>query len=135
MTARHPALVALTAIAGLEGVALIAYSVSVAVEGLRDGTSGPAEVSNVPAMVSIIGILAILGAGMVVIASGWWRSRGWARAPFVLAQLIAGLIGWEVSQSERSVEHAVGLLAIGVAVVGLVLAFTPPVSRAISDEG
>lgn len=134
MTTRHPFLLVLTAIAGLEGVALIGYSVSVAVEGLRDGTSGPAEVSNVPAMLSIIIILAVLGAGMLVIASGWWRARSWSRAPFVLAQLITGLIGWEVSQSERSVEHNVGLLAIAVGVIGIVLAFMPPVTRAISDE-
>lgn len=128
-----PTLVALAGIAGLQGVALVAYAGYVAVNGLREGTTGPAEVSNLPALVSLIVILAVLGAGMIVIARGWWQARHWARSPFLLAQLIVGLVGWEVSQSGEAAEHLVGLVCVVIAIAGIVLAFLPATRRAIGD--
>lgn len=121
-------------IAAVEGLVLVGYAVYVAINGIREGTTGPAEVSNVPALISLVVILAALGVGMLFIARGWWRAQRWARAPFVLAQLIVGLVGWEASQSTDSGEHAVGLVAVGVAAIGIVLAFLPSVGRAVEPE-
>jgi hypothetical protein len=71
---------------------------------------------------------------MLVVARGWWRSQRWARAPFVLAQIIVALVGYEVSQGEGSVERIVGYTAVAIALLGLVLSFTPTVSRAIGER-
>jgi hypothetical protein len=133
----HPpdrALVALAAIALLEGVALVAYAVFDVIEAVRVGLTGPSDVSNLPALVLLVVITAVLGAGMVWVARGWWLSRRWARSPFILAQLMAALIGYELSQSEGSAERVVGIALALVAVLGLVLALSPPVGRAIDSD-
>lgn len=127
-------LLPLIALAAVEGVVLIGYAVYVAVNGFREGTTGPAEVSNPPALISLVVILALLGAGMLLIARGWWQARRGARSPFVFAQLILGLVGWEASQSLDSAERTVGYVAVAVAVIGIVLAVLPAVGRAISTE-
>lgn len=123
------------AIAAVEAIALIGYSAYVGVNGLREGTTGPEEVSNLPALISLIVILAVLGVGMLLIARGWWQGRRWSRSPFILAQVIVVLLGWEASQSTDSAERLVGLVAIAVGVVGIVLAFLPRVTQALEPEG
>ena len=126
-------LVVLAVIALLQGAALIAYAVYDIVEAFRVGITGPVEVSNPMALVLLIVITAALGAGMVVVGLGWWRTRRWARAPFVLAQVIAALLGYELAQATGSVERAVGVVAMVIAALGLVLSFAPATGRAIGD--
>ncbi len=133
----HPpdrALAALALIALVEGLALIGYAVFDVIEVVRVGITGPEEVSNPPAVILLIVITASFGVALAFIARGWWRARAWARSPFLLAQLIFGLIGYELSQSEGSVERMVGIAAMVVAGIGLVLCFAPPVSRVISED-
>lgn len=134
MTPPARALIAPAAIAAIEGIALVGYAIYVAINGLREGTTGPAEVSNLPALISLVVILAVLGVGMVLIARGWWQARRWSRSPFILAQIIVVLLGWEASQSTDGGEGRVGVIGIVVGVVGLVLAFVPAVSRALEPE-
>jgi hypothetical protein len=127
-------LVALALIALLEGVALIGYAVFDVVEAVRVGITGPAEVSNAPALITLIVITAAFGVGLVLVARGWWQARPWARSPFVFSQIIIGLIGYELSQSGGSVERTVGYVCVLVAILGLVLSFTPAVSRALEES-
>ena len=130
---RPTALLVLAAIAMLEAAALVAYAVYDVVEAVRVGITGPAEVSNPMALVGLVAITAAFGVGLGVVAVGWWRAQRWARAPFVLAQLIVGLIGWELAQATDSAVQAVGFVCLAVAGVGLVLAFLPSVARAVDD--
>lgn len=123
----------LAIIALLQGVALLGYAVFDVVEALRVGVTGPAEVSNVPALIFLIAVTAAFGVGLVLVARGWWRAQRWARAPFILTQVIFGLIGYELSQSEGSVERTVGYACVLIAILGLVLSFAPAVSRAIDQ--
>jgi hypothetical protein len=124
----------LAAIAALQALALIGYAAFDIVEAVRVGITGPVEVSNPMALVGLIVITAAFGVGMLVVAKGWWSAQRWARAPFVLAQLILGLIGWELSQATGSAERTVGFACLAIAVIGLVLAFLPSVTRVIDDE-
>lgn len=126
-------LVVLAGIAALQGLGLVGYAVFDVVEAFRVGITGPAEVSNPPALVLLIVITATFGAGLLWVATGWWRALAWARSPFVLAQIIIGLLGYEVAQAEGSVERAIGIVAAILAVLGLVLSFAPATSRAIAD--
>jgi hypothetical protein len=122
---------ALAAIALVQGIALIAYGLFDVVESLRVGVTGPAAVSSVPAVILQIVIFAVFGAGLVLIAWGWWTVRGWARAPFLLAQLIGVFVGYELAQSAGAVERYVGIGLCLLGALGIVLVFTPSVMRSL----
>ena len=129
MSAPDRPFVALAAIAAVEGLAMVAYGVYDAVQSLRLGATGPSDVSNVPALTIQTALWVIFGAGLLWIAVGWWRQRRWARGPFVLTQLIAGFVGFELAGSAGQVEHWAGIVACVLAALGLVLVFSPPVIR------
>ncbi len=134
MTVPDRPIVALAIIAIVEGAALLAYALFDVVEAVRVGITGPAEVSNPAALALLIAITAALGAGMVWVAWGWWRCRRWARAPFVLAQLLIVLIGYELTQSAGATERVVGMAGVGLAILGLILAFAPGMTGRLDDE-
>lgn len=110
---------------------MLAYGVFDLVESLRVGVTGPGDVSNVPAVVLQIVIFAVFGAGLALIAKGWWTVQRWARAPFLLAQLLGVFIGYELAQSAGSVEHYAGIALCLLAALGIVLVFTPSVLRSL----
>lgn len=133
MTAPARPLAALAVIALLEGVALIAYALFDLVEAARLGAAGPADVSNVPAIALQIVIFAAFGVGMAWVARGWWGSHRWARAPFLLAQMIALLVGYEMAQSTITAPRIAGIAVALVAVVGIAWAFSPQVTSSIEQ--
>jgi len=125
---------ALGVIAGIEGLGLLAYAMFDAVEGIRIGATGPAEVSSVPALILQIAILGAFGAGLVLVGTGWMRVRRWARAPFLLAQLIALVIGAPLVSAAGGVERIAGIVIILLAATGVVLVFAPAVTRSLADH-
>ena len=125
---------ALGVIAGLEGLGLLVYAMFDAVEGIRIGATGPAEVSSVPALILQIAILGAFGAGLVLVGTGWMRVRRWARAPFLLAQLIALVIGAPLVSAAGGVERIAGIVIILLAATGVVLVFTPAVTRSLAEH-
>lgn len=133
MTPPDRPLVALAAISMVQGSALVVYALFDVVEAVRVGITGPAEVSNVPAVILLVVITAAFGVALVWVGLGWWRGRRWARSPFVLAQLIGGFIGVELAQSDGTVERVTGIALVLVALIGLVLSFAPAVNRRLAD--
>ncbi len=133
MSAPTRPLAALAVISLAEGAALIAYGLFDLVEALRLGAGGPSDVSNGPAIAVQIGIFAAFGAGLVWVARGWWGSRRWARAPFLLAQVMAVLVGYQLAQAAGSASRIAGIGIALVAALGIVLAFAPRVSGAIQE--
>jgi uncharacterized membrane protein len=125
--------VALAGIALVEGIALLGYAVFDLVEAATVGVTGPAAVSNVPGIALQIILFLIFGGSLVWIGRGWWSTRRWARAPFLLAQLIALVIGVPLAQAEGP-ERLVGIVLALMALIGIVLVFTPVVTRALEDE-
>ena len=125
---------ALAIIAAIEGVALAGYAVFDLVGALLIGTTGPAEVSNASAMVLQIAIFAIFGVGMLIVARGWLTVAGWVRGPFVLAQLIAIVVGVPLIGASEAVQQGVGIVVTALAIAGLVLVFTPTVTRAFAER-
>lgn len=124
----------LSVVSILEGAALLGYAVFDLVEAVRVGITGPEEVSNPAALALLIAITAAFGAGLVWVGVGWWRTRRWARAPFILAQVLVVLVGYELAQSEGAVERSVGIAGAGLAILGLILAFAPAVSRQLAAD-
>lgn len=129
-----PLLVLLALVAGLEGLGFLGYAAFDIVEAFRVGITGPAEVSNPSALIGLIAITGAFGAGLLGVAWGWWNRRSWARAPFIVAQLIIGLVSYEVTSSASSTLQTLGQAGIVVAIVGIVVCFLPSVRRAIADE-
>lgn len=124
-------LIALAAISGAEGSALIGYACYDVIQAIRFGTTGPAEVSNGPALFIQILIFMVFGIGLLLVARGWLQGKRWARSPFVLAQLIALLVGFPLAQDSSGPSRAVGVTVLICALAGGVLALTPQVGRAI----
>lgn len=119
----------LAGIAAIEGLALVGYAGFDLVSVVRYGIQGPSAVSNPPAVTLQILIFALFGAGLLLVASGWWRVRRWARAPFLLVQLLALVVGVPLAQAGGSVERVTGVATVAVAVAGGVIALLPAVSR------
>lgn len=90
---RPTSLVVAAIVALAEGAALVGYAVYLLVQVARLGLTGPSEVSNAPAVTLEIIIFAVFGAGLLVSGRGLWQARRWARAPIVLGQLIALVVG------------------------------------------
>lgn len=126
-------LAALAGIAAVQGLGLIGYAIFDLEEALRLGATGPEEVSSIPAIVLLIVTLFAFGAGMLWVARGWWLVRRWARSPFLLTQILTVLLGYDLVQSDGAVVRSVGGGMALLAVVGIVLALVPPVSRALEQ--
>jgi hypothetical protein len=126
-------LVALAVIASAEAACLTGYGLFTLVEALRLGATGPAAVSNGPAMVLEVLLFVAFGSALSVVARGWWGERHWARAPFLLAQVMAVLIGYQLAQSSATASRIAGIAMAVVAIIGIVIALTGPVTRAIEE--
>lgn len=133
MTGPARPFVALTAIALVEGAALLGYGLYDLVQAVRVGVTGPADVSNVPALVIQIAIFLLFGLALLWVAQGWWRVRRRARAPFLLAQFFALVVGIPLAQASGSVERVVGIALCLMAGIGIALTFTPAVMHALED--
>lgn len=123
----------LAAISALQGLMLLGYAGFDIYGAITIGTTGPEEVSNTPGLILQIVIFAFLGAGMVVVAYGWARRKRWARAPFIVVQFLAIIVGWPLAQAAGLTERTVGVVLVILAVLGLFLAFTPRVTRELAD--
>jgi|DEB0MinimDraft_3_1074331.scaffolds.fasta_scaffold41891_2 uncharacterized membrane protein (DUF2068 family) len=132
--ARPAALVVGTLVAGIEGVALLAYSVYIAVQVMRIGITGPEEVSSPIAVTLEITIFAVLGAAMVLAARGLWRAKRWARSMLIVGQFLALVVGVPLVTAQGGVERSAGIALVALAVVGLVVAFLPSTTAAVVDD-
>lgn len=121
----------IAAIAAIEGLGLLGYALFDLIQSLRTGVTGPSDVSNVPAVIVQIVIQTLFGAGLLWVARGWWTRKRWARAPFLVAQILAVLVGYDLVQSVGTTERTVGIVFAVLATIGIVLVFLPGVAREI----
>lgn len=114
---------AVAVIAALQGIGLLVYAGFDAVQAIRIGPTGPEEVSNTPAIILLILLTASFGVGLLLVAWGWWNGAGWARGPFVFAQILGLLIGYQVAQTEGGgLARWIGIAIALSAALGIVLA-------------
>ena len=131
MQSRSPQLIALAVLSIVEGVFFLGYAVFDVIGAIRFGLTGPEEVSNASALTLQIVMFALFGAALIVVARGWWGFRRWARAPFVLAQLLVLVVAVPLTSASGSVERIAASIGVLMAVVGLVLTFLPSTTRAL----
>lgn len=129
-----PRLAFVAAVVLVEGLLLVGYGLYVIVQLARLGITGPAPVSN-PASVTLeIVIFLAMGAGLLASAWGLWQGRRWARAPAVLAQILALVVGVPLMGAPGGVERSVGIVMSGLAVITVVVLLTPGMTRDLSAD-
>jgi hypothetical protein len=119
----------LGSISGIQGVFYAVYAILIVVGVARFGVSGPREVANASGVTLEVVIFLFFGLGMLLVAGGWFTSRRWARAPFLLAQLLALVVSVPLIGATDPFQKWVAILVTLAAVIGIFLAFTPSVTR------
>jgi len=112
-----------------EGVALVLYGVYILVQSLRLGITGPAEVSNLPAVGLEIVIFSGFGVVLLFTARGLWNTHRVARAPAVLAQIIAVVVGGPLALSTELTSRVSGAITVVVAVAAVIALLSPAVTE------
>lgn len=124
-------LLASALVCALEGVAFTGYALFVIIEVARVGITGPEPVSNSTSVSLEIVLFLFFGLGLLWVAWGMWRARRWSRAPAVLAQLIALVVGVPLVGAQGWSERIAGALITTLAAVAIVGIFLPSSTRAL----
>lgn len=109
----------------MQGVFFVVYAVLITAGVLRFGLTGPEAVSNSAGVTLAVIIFLFFGVGLIATAWGWWQIKSWARSPFVLAQLLALVVGIPLMSASGTPEKAVGAFVTIVAVIGGVVSLLP----------
>ena len=132
VSSRLPVLIRLRILGGLsaiQGVFFLVYAVLVVIGVARLGISGPSEVANAPGVILEVVIFLVFGLGMLAVSLGWFTSKRWARAPFLLAQLLALVVSIPITGATDSFQRTLAILATLTCGLGIILAFTPRVTH------
>ncbi|MFJ9150086.1 hypothetical protein ACIRP7_18785 [Streptomyces sp. NPDC102270] len=116
------------ALAGLEGLALVAGGVWMLVEGLAGDPDD--RQSAVTGGVTLI-VLALLP---LLAARGLLGRRSWSRGPAVITQIMALPVAYNLLQAD-SVAIPAGIVLAVVAVAALVLLINPATTQALGIRG
>jgi hypothetical protein len=119
----------LGSISGVQGVFYVVYAILIVVGVARFGVSGPREVANASGVTLEVVIFLFFGLGMLLVAGGWFAAKRWARAPFLLAQLLALVVSIPMVGAADALQKWLAILVTLAAIVGIFLAFTPTVTR------
>ncbi len=119
----------LAGISLVQGIFYVVYAILVVVGVARFGVSGPSEVANAPGVTLEVIIFLVFGLGMLLVSWGWFSAKRWARAPFLLAQLLALVVSVPLTGASGSAEKVVAITVTIAAVAGIVLAFTPRITQ------
>ena len=96
-----------------QAIALSAFAVSVLVNAQRDH-------STVGKPVVMVVIFLIFAGALGYLAASIGKGAGFAFTPFGLLQVFAGIVGYTVMVGSSVVDHAVGVVIVASALVGLV---------------
>lgn len=125
-------LLSLTVIALVEGVALVGMGVYDALLTPAEGAS--TAVGGLPGRALQVALFLAFGAGMVLVSRAWQKALRWARAPFIVAQIIGLAVGVPLVQDSGTLERAVGIVLCVVALAGIILSVSPPVTRELGRQ-
>ncbi|MCU1534868.1 MAG: hypothetical protein JWR53_1349 [Glaciihabitans sp.] len=82
-----------------------------------------------------LAVFAALGAaGLAIVASAAWRGRAWSRGASITWQVLQGAVAIS-ALTGKGAQAGFGVPLLLLAVVVLVLVFTPPVLRWVSKRG
>ena len=100
----------------IEAVSLIAYAISVVVNANRVH-------STVGAPTILAGIFTIFGLIMLMVVQGIRGGKQWARTPFMMSQLFAGIIAYTLVSGTGTEAKLAGLVILLLAATGIYAIF------------
>jgi len=117
-------LTAAAAVAGVEGLALVAGGLVMLVTSLTDRAGDLTS--------ALMGAVTLVALGLIplVAARGLWLRRSWSRGPAVITQILALPVAWQLLQAD-SVMIPAGVALAVLAVTGLVLLVSPSTTEAL----
>ncbi|MYV46776.1 hypothetical protein [Streptomyces sp. SID2888] len=121
-------LTAAAALAGLEGLALVAGGVWMLVLGLAGSPDDRRGAVTGGITLIVLALLPLLA------ARGLLLRRGWSRGPAVITQVLALPVAYNLLQAD-SVAIPAGIVLAVVAVAALVLLVNPATTRALGIRG
>ncbi|MFJ3901037.1 hypothetical protein [Streptomyces sp. NPDC090025] len=123
-TVRPGRLTAAAAVAGVEGLALVAGGLVLLVTSLTDRSGDLTS--------ALMGAVTLVALGLIplVAARGLWLRRSWSRGPAVIMQILALPVAWQLLQA-NSVMIPAGIALAVLAVTGLVLLVSPSTTEAL----
>lgn len=130
---RSARLLFVTVVVLLEGIIMAGYSVYLLVQVARLGITGPAPVSNPAAVTLEIVIFGLLGGGLLATAWGLLGTRRWARAPALVAQIIALVLSVPLIGAPGGVERSVGVVVTVLAIASAIMLLTPGMTQDLVD--
>ncbi|MFJ2018198.1 hypothetical protein [Streptomyces nodosus] len=125
---RPARLTAAAALAGLEGLALVAGGVWMLVLGLAGSPDDRRGAVTGGITLIVLALLPLLA------ARGLLLRRGWSRGPAVITQVLALPVAYNLLQAD-SVAIPAGIVLAVVAVAALVLLVNPATTRALGIRG
>jgi hypothetical protein len=125
LSTRPVTLTAAAAVEAIEGLAVLAAGFYIGVETVAGSPNDRVS--------AIVLALMAIGAGVAIVAvgRGLWQRRRWGRAPALLTQIFAVILGVSLIQGGRQVP---GGALVALAAVGVVALFSPPSMRALDGE-
>jgi len=124
--ARPAGLLLCAAVAALEALAVLAYTIGILVSGAQNPSSIAAPFVEV-----VIYLLFVLG--IVLVARGLWQRRRWARTPFIVVQLFGLVIAYTLLSGDGDGIHVLGVVVGLISVAGIVAVFMPSTSAALDQ--
>jgi hypothetical protein len=124
---RHPLLIALVVILGLEGAAIAAAAIYLIVEVFLS------RADSVPGAIALAASVLIAAVWMGFIVAATWRGMAWIRAAAVVVQVLLGAIAIGSLQGALA-RPDIGWLLLIPSVAVLALLFTRPVLAATSGR-
>ena len=121
-------LTAAAALAGLEGLALVAGGIYLLVMGLLGKPDSPQQAETGGATLIVLGGIPLLA------ARGLLLRRSWSRGPALITQILALPLAYTLIQSSGLLIPAGAVLA-AAAIAGLVLLVHPTTTRALGIRG
>lgn len=111
-----PASLVAAAVVAVEGAAAVVAGLGFVVAALAG------HPNDRPTAIALGVILAVLGAGLVLVARGLHRERRWARSPAFLVQVFALVVAWNQRETLTPVAVVLAVAAVaGIAALAAVL--------------
>ncbi|GHH81736.1 hypothetical protein GCM10018793_39820 [Streptomyces sulfonofaciens] len=121
-------LTAAAALAGLEGLALVAAGVYLLVMGVAGEPDGRQQAVTAGITLAVLALLPLFA------ARGLLKRRRWSRGPAVITQILALPVAWNLLKADSLLIPG-GIVLGVVAVVALALLVNPATTRALGIRG
>jgi hypothetical protein len=132
LTSKVPVLLIAMAIASLQALGLVIYSLTIGINFVAEGTSGVSGTDVSPW--SLIGVFLAFAALIGLIIRGLWRGNGSARTPYLVTQAFGIVVGQTLVSGSETFEDIGGWALIAISIVGAIMIMHPTAARGLNIQ-